>query len=176
MPPVPRERTTAPAVRQISSKYAPWFLPCNGHTQKEYRGVSLPAGVPRGKYNKPSAHGEGYIKRFLDTSSILVGSTKRVLDEHLLFQRRLRRQGFALIRTKNAILDKSLRWRFFVYYDLLSLKKVLSDIIYQNCSGIILWNFKRYFFSTLAISCLKEFLKAFIARSKLKSSQRSSFL
>ena len=116
MPPVPRERTTAPAVRQISSKYAPWFLPCNGHTQKEYRGVSLPAGVPRGKYNKPSAHGEGYIKRFLDTSSILVGSTKRVLDEHLLFQRRLRRQGFALIRTKNAILDKSLRWRFLLCY------------------------------------------------------------
>ena len=50
----------------------------------------------------------------LDTGSIPVGSTKRVLDEHLLFQRRLRRQGFALIRTKNAILDKSLRWRFSV--------------------------------------------------------------
>jgi len=40
------------------------------------------------------------------------------LDEHLLFQRRLRRKGFALIRTENAILDESLRWRFFVTADL----------------------------------------------------------
>ena len=46
--------------------------------------------------------------------SIPLRSTKRVLDEHLLFQRRVCRQGFALIRTKNAILDECLRWRFSV--------------------------------------------------------------
>ena len=40
-------------------------------------------------------------------------STKRVLDEHLLFEWLLCRQGDALIRTETAILDESRRWRFF---------------------------------------------------------------
>ena len=77
----------------------------------------------RRKYKRLTAHGEGHNKRFLDTSSILVGSTKRVLDEHLLFQRRLRRQGFALIQRK-----RHLRWKskvaFFVMLYLINLYKV----------------------------------------------------
>ena len=51
----------------------------------------------------------------LDTSSILVRSTKRVLDEHLLFQRRLRRKGFALIRTEKRHLRLKSKVAFFVY-------------------------------------------------------------
>ena len=47
-----------------------------------------------------------------------LASTKRYSDEHLLLKRWLSRQGFALIRTENAILDESLRWRFFVPADL----------------------------------------------------------
>ena len=45
---------------------------------------------------------EGLVDRFSDASSTLDASTKRVLGEHILFRRRVRREMFALIPNKKA--------------------------------------------------------------------------
>ena len=44
-PPVPRERTTTLAVRQMSSEHAPRFRTCIGHAQKCYLLTSLSIGA-----------------------------------------------------------------------------------------------------------------------------------
>ena len=50
-----------------------------------------------GNSKRHAAPGESHIKRFSDVGSIPTGSTKKVLDEHLLFRRRLCREMSALI-------------------------------------------------------------------------------
>ena len=47
------------------------------------------------------------MNEFSDTGSIPVASTKRYSDEHLLLQRRFRREVFALIQTEKHRLRKN---------------------------------------------------------------------
>ncbi len=75
MPPVPRVRTTAPAVRQISSETELKFCLCISQDLNGYFRESLSLGVLRRNFNRVTAYGEGYIKRSSDTGSIPVGST-----------------------------------------------------------------------------------------------------
>lgn len=61
-------------------------------------------------------------KAILDMGSIPIASTKRVLDEHLLFQRRFRRQGDALIRNRNRHLRLISKVAVLLHYKLALIK------------------------------------------------------
>lgn len=59
-------------------------------------------GPRKGNVKSAATLVEGLVDRFSDASSTLAASTKWVLDEHLFFQRRFRREMFALIPNKKA--------------------------------------------------------------------------
>ena len=80
MPPVPRERTTTHAVRQISSARAPRVAFVSVTHKKATLTKACWSAFRCGKFNRSTAYGESYIKWFLDTGSIPVISTKKTME------------------------------------------------------------------------------------------------
>ncbi len=72
------------------------------------------------------------MELFSDVGSIPTISTKQVLDEHLLFQRRICRQMCSLIQKQNAVSAFKLKRRFRIGY-FLNLNNCIHKGVILEC-------------------------------------------